>query len=196
MDDLALQISGLKKTVDFACEEIKDVKGRVGALEVRITKKESQIETSLQRITDLERYSRRWNLRLFGIEETLNEDARKIAIDICQAVLPEDKSRLRETIDSVHRIGPKRQSGSKPRAISIQFISRVTRDSLWRAAKTSPFLKDHRDLKFAEDLSKEDRDRRSKLWPIIEKARSEGKKAYYVGCRGFIDGKEVFPSSG
>lgn len=195
MDDLTLQISGIKKTVDFACEEIKTVKGRVGALEQKISREEERVDTNQQRITALERYSRRWNLRLFGVKEGENEDVRKIAVEICQGVLPEYKNRLRDTIDTVHRVGPKRPNNSRPRAIIIQFMSRVTRDSLWKAAKTSSFLKENRDLKFAEDLSKEDRERRSKLWPIIEKARNENKKAYYVGCRGFINGTEVFPSS-
>lgn len=107
---------------------------------------------------------------------------------------PECKNRLYDTIDTVHRVGPKRPNGTRPRPIVIQFICRRTRD-VWKDAKTSPYLKENRDLKFAEDLSKEDRERRSKLWPIIEKARRENKKAYYVGSRGFVNGTEVFPSS-
>lgn len=193
MDDLTLQIEGIKKTVDFVCEEIRDVKARVGNLEQKSTKEEKRVDSNQQRIADQERYSRRWNLRLFGVKETEKEDVRKITIEICQAVLPEYQQRLLDTIDTVHRVGPRRQNSTRPRAIIIQFISRVTRDNLWKAAKTSPFLKANRDLKFAEDLSKEDRERRSKLWPIIEKARKDDKKAYYVGCRGFIEGVEIFP---
>ncbi|KAK7879348.1 hypothetical protein WMY93_033871 [Mugilogobius chulae] len=190
MDDLALQLVGVKKTVDFVCEEIKDVKGRVKTLEVRVTKEVDRLDTNQQRIADLERYSRRWNLRLLGVKETEKEDARKIAIEICQAVLPEQKKRIRDTIDTVHRVGAKLPNANKSRTIIIQFISRVTRDGLWKPTKTSPFLKENH-LKFAEDLSKEDRERRSKLWPLIEKARNEGKKAYYVGCRGFINRTEI-----
>ncbi|KAK7878416.1 hypothetical protein WMY93_034339 [Mugilogobius chulae] len=165
MDDLALQLVGVKKTVDFVCEEIKDVKGRVKTLEMRVTKEVDRLDTNQQRIADLERYSRRWNLRLLGVKETEKEDA-------------------------LHRVGAKLPNANKSRTIIIQFISRVTRDGLWKAAKTSSFLKENH-LKFAEDLSKEDRERRSKLWPLIEKARNEGKKAYYVGCRGFINGTEI-----
>lgn len=64
---------------------------------------------------------------------------------------------------------------------------------MWKAAKTSSYLRDSR-LRFAEDLSREDRERRDKLWPMIDKARKEGKPAYFVGGRGFISGVEVFPS--
>uniref|UniRef100_A0A9J7ZLN7 Uncharacterized protein n=1 Tax=Cyprinus carpio carpio TaxID=630221 RepID=A0A9J7ZLN7_CYPCA len=43
-------------------------------------------------------------------------------------------------------------------------------------------------MQFKEDLTKEDRDSRQKLWPLIKKARDEGKSAYFVGGRGFIEG--------
>lgn len=125
------------------------------------------------------------------VKEAANEDLRKIS-DICQAVLPEYKNSLRDTIDIVHRVCPMWPNTTRPRAIIIQFISRVTRDALWKAAKASPYLKENCDLKFAEDLSKEDQECRSKLWPIIEKPRNESKKAFYVGCRGFAEGLEVF----
>lgn len=195
MDNLALQIDGIRKTVVFACEEINDVKCRVGTLEQKISKEEERMDKNQQRITDLERYSRRWNLRLFGVKEEQQEDTWKVAVEICQATLPECKNQLYDTIDTVHRVGSKRPNNTSPRPIIIQFISRRTRDSLWKAAKTSPFLKENRGLKFAEDLSREERERRSKLWPIIEKARRENKKAYYIRCRGFVNGTEVFPSS-
>lgn len=117
------------------------------------------------RITDLQRYSRRWNLRLFGVKEEQQEDTWRVAVEICQAVFPECKNQLYDTNDTVHRVGSKRPNNISPRPIIIQFISRRTRESLWKAAKTSPFLKDNRDLKFAEDLSWEESKRRSKLWP-------------------------------
>lgn len=193
MDYLALQVAGIRKTVDFACGEIEEVKGRVGTLEHKISKDEERADTIQQRIAALERYSRRWNLRLFGVKEAANEGVRKFTVDICQAVLPEYKNRIRDTIDTVHHVGSMCPKNTRPRAIIIQFSSLVTRDAVWKAAKTSPYLKENCDLKFAEDLSKEDPERRSKLWPIIEKARKENKKAFYVGCRGFVEGMEVFP---
>lgn len=46
-------------------------------------------------------------------------------------------------------------------------------------------------MQFKEDLTKEDRDSRLKLWPLIKKARDDGKSAYFVGGRGFIECTEV-----
>lgn len=60
-------------------------------------------------------------------------------------------------IDTVHRLGKKKgkelSNINKPRGIIIQVTSRVIRDSVWKAAKKSEYLRSH-GLHFAEDLSK------------------------------------------
>ncbi len=45
---------------------------------------------------------------------------------------------------------------------------------------------------FAEDLNKEDRDKRQVLWPRIKQARAGGKVAYFWGPFAFIEGKNLF----
>lgn len=189
-----LKIEGLKKTIDFLGAEMNDVKMKVNDLEKRVTREEGRVDNYQQRLDELERYSRRWNLKLQGAEETEKEDIRRKVIEICQSVLPEHKHKLPDAIDSVHRLGAKRTGNTKPRGIIIQFSSRVLRDATWKAAKTSSYLKNNQ-LRFTEDLSKDDRERRNKLWPLIDKARKEGKPAYFVGGRGFINRSEVFPPS-
>ncbi len=161
-------ITDLKKQIHTICEDVRAVKEkkRTGVLETQIT--------------DLERYSRRWNLRLNGIPETVeNQQVWLEVIKICQAILPEDKKRLPEVIDTVHRLGTKNPKG--PRSVIIQFSSRVHRAAFWAAAKNSWYLRDH-GLHFAEDLCQIDRENRKKLWPAVEAARKEGKVAYFIGA--------------
>ncbi|KAI2655011.1 Ribosomal RNA large subunit methyltransferase H [Labeo rohita] len=55
----------------------------------------------------------------------------------------------------------------------------------------SPLATTKHHLRFAEDLSPEDRERRNKLWPLVEKARQQGCRAYFVGPKAYIDGKEL-----
>lgn len=83
-------------------------------------------------------------------------------------------------------------SNNQPRGVIIQFPSRIYRDAVWRSAKKSTFLKDN-NLKLAEDLSADDRARRNRLWPAVDKARKENKLAFFVGGRAFVNGKEIFP---
>ncbi len=119
----ALKIEGLKKTVGFVCEEIKEVKGKVCTLEKKAAKEAGRVDTCKQRISELERYSRRWALRLYGVEKSEKEDEWKMAIGICQAVLPEEKNRLADTTETVHPLGAKWQYDNKPRGIIIQITS-------------------------------------------------------------------------
>ncbi|XP_055041648.2 LINE-1 retrotransposable element ORF1 protein [Misgurnus anguillicaudatus] len=190
--DNALKIEGLKKTVDFVCAELNDIKGKVGHVETRLNAEEKKMEICETRIADLERYSRRWNLRLHGVPEKENENTRSESIRICLATFPEESKSLPDKIDTVHRIGKRLPNMSKPRAIIIQFSSRVMRDGVWRAAKSSEFLRAN-GFRFTEDLTTYDRERRRLLWPAVEKARKEGKRAHFVGHRAFIEGSEINP---
>ncbi|KAL1276877.1 hypothetical protein QQF64_023550 [Cirrhinus molitorella] len=183
----ALKIEGLKKTVDFACAEINDIKSKVNHFETRLTTEEKKMGFCEQRLTDLERYSRRWNLRLQGVTEKGQEDVRAEAIRICESTFPEGGHSLADKIDTVHRVGRRLQNSSRPRYIIIQFSSRVARDGVWKAARTSEFLRSNQ-LRFTEDLIAPDRERRRVLWPAVEKARKEGKRAHFVGARAFVDG--------
>jgi len=185
----ALKIEGLKKTVDFVCAEVQDLKNNVKDVDTRLKAQERLTDTWETRISDLERYSRRWNLRLFGVSENYKEDIRSEVIRICGETYPEAKSKYPDAVDTVHRLG-RRSDNKRPRAIIIQFTSRVVRDALWRAAKKSQYLKDN-GLHFAEDLTSADREKRKTLWPRVKEARDAGKTAYYVGARAFIEGVEI-----
>ncbi|KAJ8004306.1 hypothetical protein DPEC_G00157760 [Dallia pectoralis] len=139
----------------------------------------------------MEQYTRRWNLRLNGVPEVLNEDVRCEAIRICQEVMSGNNAKVADSIDIAHRLGKKKHpNDSKPRGIIILFTARFYRDAIWKAAKKNAFLQSH-DLRFAENLCPEDIERRNRLWPSIKKAREEGKAAYFVGGRGFVNGSEI-----
>ncbi|KAI9999571.1 hypothetical protein NQD34_018393 [Periophthalmus magnuspinnatus] len=120
-----MKIEGLKKSVDFAYDQIKDIKQRVDVIE------NSTILQLKERLVESERYSRRWNLKLYGVPETVNkEDVKKETIRICQSVLPEGKQKLPDVIDTVHRLGKLKENESRPRGIILQFSSRTFRDAV------------------------------------------------------------------
>ncbi|MEQ2195634.1 hypothetical protein XENOCAPTIV_016057 [Xenoophorus captivus] len=121
--DNSLKTEGFKKSIDFAIEEIKDVKKRVNSIENR-TKKDDTLLEREKRLIDSERYSRRWNLKLYGVPETVSkEDVKKETIRICQAIFPEGKQKLPDVIDSVHCLGKMRENNSRPRGIILHFSS-------------------------------------------------------------------------
>ena len=188
----ATQITGLQEAFEFISADIKTVKHRVDRVESKIKEHEASHDTREKRLAHLESYSRRWNLKLYGLEEKEKQDVRKEVIQVCQALLPEAKDKLPDVVDTVHRLGPRKPTNNQPRGIIMQFTSRIYRDAIWHAAKKSSFLKNN-NLKLAEDLSAEDRLKRNQLWPAVEKARKENKLAFFVGGRAFVNGTEIFP---
>lgn len=186
------QIADVKKAVEFVSGEIVDVKVRIDTMELQVKKIDIQTSEQEKRLSHLEGYTRRWNLRIYGMQEREREDVRERVIQVCQQLLPDAKDKLSFVVDTVHRLGHKRPAGDKPRGIIFQFTSRFYRDAVWRAAKDSSFIRSN-NLKIAEDLSPSDREKRNKLWPLVEKARRENKRAFFVGGRAFVDGTEIFP---
>lgn len=172
-----------------ACAEIKELKSKMTYVEKRVERSEQSTKICMARVSNLESYGRRWNLRLHGLQETAKENVREEVIRVCQKVLP-NETVISDAIDVAHQTGFKHSNESRPRAIIIRFIARRLRDALWKAAKSNEFLK-KQGLQFKEDLTKEDRDNRQKLWPLIKKAREDGKSAYFVGGRAFIEGTEI-----
>lgn len=112
--------------MDFVSAEVKAMKVKVDNLASRLQLGEQRIETCETRLADMERYSRRWNLRLRGVLEKEMENIRDEVIRICEQTYPEGKGKFSFAIDSVHRLGKKQNEiGNKsvPRAVILQFTS-------------------------------------------------------------------------
>ncbi|KAK7880960.1 hypothetical protein WMY93_032414 [Mugilogobius chulae] len=184
------QLNALKLTLDQTCGELLLLKDRVVDLETQSSAVTKTVTVHASRLSLLESYSRRWNLILRGLEEKDQQDVRGEAIRVLQRVLPQSRDLLPDVVDTVHRLGPRRPDTT--RGIIIQFARRHVRDEIWHAAKNSTFLKIN-DLKLAEDLTAEDREKRRLLWPLVEKAR---KDAFFRGSRAFVMEQRYFHLNG
>lgn len=100
--------------------------------------------------------------------------------------------KITDDIDIVHHLGRYQETSTRPRTTIIRFTNRSTRDFLWMMSKKSEYLKINK-LRFAEDLTADDKAIRNKLWPMIEAAKKEGKKAHFSGTRVIIDGSKARP---
>ncbi|TRY54101.1 hypothetical protein DNTS_031152 [Danionella cerebrum] len=104
--------------MDSQTELLKKVDAKIEANTVRIQENRQTIEKLQQKVdelqvenkslregmADLARYKRRWNLRLNGLPEKEGEDTRELIIGILTRVMPLSVERLRETVDTVHRL--------------------------------------------------------------------------------------------
>ncbi|CAL8391486.1 unnamed protein product [Arctogadus glacialis] len=79
------------------------------SLDNRVNVAEEKASLLEQRITELENYSRRWNLRLYSMAENEDQNVHQEVIRICQSIRPEQKARLPDVIDSVHHHRPTKE---------------------------------------------------------------------------------------
>ncbi|KAL1266726.1 hypothetical protein QQF64_002401 [Cirrhinus molitorella] len=134
-----LQIEGLKKSLDNCYQDIADLKKENACLKTQCTESQKKLQEMEQKMNDAERYNRRWNLHLYG------EDVKAAVKDICNEILPEaERTSVTDGIDVVHRIGriPELKRNVAPRPVIIRFLSRTTRDLVWRNAKKKDFGKE------------------------------------------------------
>lgn len=132
---LGSRIEALEKKIDTSMAEVKELKENLDLIRNTVSQTDTRTTHLMNCVAELEAYSRRWNLKLCGLSEREDEDARLAALKICQAVIPEEKNMLVSFLDIAHCLGPKKKDQSAPRPIIIRFLSRRLRDVVWKAAK-------------------------------------------------------------
>ncbi|KAJ8000761.1 hypothetical protein DPEC_G00183690 [Dallia pectoralis] len=71
------------------------------------------------------------------------EDTREVVIGILTRVVPMSVDRLRETVDTVHRVGRKGNAAtSNNTPIIIQFGMRTVRDDVWKRSRDASMHRD------------------------------------------------------
>nr|XP_009302241.1 uncharacterized protein si:ch211-196c10.15 [Danio rerio] len=184
----SIMVAEISKAVEFNAAEIKDCKEKCAEASKSLLYLTTSHKDLASRTSELERYKRRWNLRINGMKEKPEEDARKETIAMIAEIAPHLIHKLEDIVDTVHRVG-KKELG-KPRQVIVQFTMRKYRDEIWRSTKNSSVCRDH-GVRFTEDMTREDRLARAALWPLIDQARKAGKIAYYRGPFGYIEGKRI-----
>ncbi len=190
VNDNTNSLNSVTEALEFVNNQVEEMTSKVNSLQNRVESLEK--ENCVLRVTcdELDAYKRRWNLRVSGIQEQRGEDVRKILIDLFSKVSPEIADQLLYTLDVAHRLGPRAEGARFNRRIIVQFLSRNVRDQIWRDARTAAVLKE-RKIRIFEDLTQSTKDSRNKLWPLVERARKEGKRAGFKGPFAYIDGKRI-----
>lgn len=122
------------------------------------------------------------------MKETAGENIRLDIMKLFAALIPEEKEKIGFLVDTVHRVGVPRDNAN--RHIIIQFIMRSFRNKIWKISRENTILKDKK-LMLKEDLTQANRMERNRLWPLVEAARKQGKRAGFCGSEAFIEGKKV-----
>ena len=186
-------------------EKTKVIQNNIEEIEKGIVFANSQIEglekkddENTRRIKELEDkllyqevYSRRENIRFFGISEaTQGHENTKVLYKFFRDELNvPDPSHIE--FQRVHRLGKKLQGQSRP--IIARFLRFQERELIFRNVRELAEAADTA-VKVYADFPDEIRHRRKTQWPRVKKAREEGKTAFFSKSEPdklFIDGELV-----
>lgn len=119
--------------------------GQIKHLDQKVESLNDQCDTFRKEINELEQYSRRNCVRIFGVAEKPNENIAEVIVDLAKSQLKLDLSP--SSIDRCHRLGKLENSKSQSRSIIVKFTSYATREQ---------FIKSRRLLKGTRIVIKED----------------------------------------
>ena len=90
------------------------------------------LEAKAQAIEN-EQYSRKSNIKIYGMVENKNENSKKVVIDMCKKDLKLD---IREKdIDAAHRVGKSNKNNKYSRSMIVRFVRRDTKFEIMRNRK-------------------------------------------------------------
>lgn len=123
-----------------------------------------------KKVENLERYSRDFNIRILGVNETQGEDCLAISMDFISSLGFEDAV---AEVENAHRTGKIRDD--KPRHIIAKLYSRPFKKELIKVSKCEDGKATLGGARYVEDFSPSDFETRKAL-PLMKKPYGEGKK--------------------
>ncbi|XP_059211189.1 uncharacterized protein si:ch211-196c10.15 [Centropristis striata] len=186
------RLKSFELRIEANTQAVKENKEEIEKMQKQIASLKKENSNLTEMCKENARYKRRWDLRLLGLPEKDNEDVKEVVIGILTRVIPVAVDKIRELVDTVHRLGKKNDAAHNkmPRPIIIQFATRTARNDIWKKSKDARVCREL-NIHFREDFSKEDREARGKLWPRVEEARRNGRKAFLKEGYAVIDGIRV-----
>lgn len=124
-------VSDVKQLITNQDMKIANCEEELGRVKEENQRLSGELKRMTQEVRDLEQYSHRNNLLLYGIPEEKNENIHHVLRRLAATLQFESWSTSR--IDAVHRMGKATQS--QPRPIIIKFVSRLDRDDFLNKRK-------------------------------------------------------------
>lgn len=113
---------------------VKENKEDIGELKKEMTDLRKENIAMRQQCLEHARYKRRWDLRLIGLPEKENENARESVIGTLTRVIPWSVEKLRQSVDTVHCLGKRNNAARNKltRSVIIQFALQTVRGEVWK----------------------------------------------------------------
>lgn len=201
LDEVLEKISGMEKSLNFVHQELSEAKEKSHKLEQENRKLRSELDeckktteniesTMNERLNEVERRSREYNIRIHGLIDAKGERNYKALVAktlVENKLVPENHS-VEMTMNDIEIAHPLHLKGQ----YIARFYSRPCRNYVVKEAKVKLNKKtDKQGLKVYGDLTKLDYERKRRAAPQMRAAYSDGKKATFHRGRLIIDGKTV-----
>ena len=173
--------------VTLVNDDLAETKRDNGKLKERVNELDKIIVGMNSMMEKREDMSRRNNMMIYGMAETDRETweiTEKIVRDMLEnkVEIPDATSNATVQIERAQRVGPRHAGKTRP--ILVFFLQERQRHAVLEKAREK--LKGT-DIRVGEDFSKRIRDIRHKLYPMMKKARDEGKQASLRYDKLYID---------
>jgi tRNA threonylcarbamoyladenosine modification (KEOPS) complex Pcc1 subunit len=191
-------VKSLTKSIEFAHAEVTDLKEEMKQrkrTEEKIVTRIGELEESNKRlqetVVDLKARSMRDNLLFHNIEESDEENCAEVIYSLLEEKLDMPDARQNIKIDRAHRVGRKRDSRRKPRAIVAKFNFFPDREKIRRNARKLKGTRIGISEQFPEEIEKV----RQKLYPEMRRAKAEKQRVCLVRDKLFINNVEFIPDN-
>ena len=189
VNESSQELNNLKSSVDFQQETVEKLsntfqdlakKNEDMASEMNCLKEHS--DSVSEQLNKLERFSRRNNLRLVGMEEVVDENA----LTLVKSFIFDHFGMESVEIERAHRVGKKPQDHGRSRQIIFKLLRYTDKVNIVRNARKT--LRDT-SFRIVDDLTRADLEKKRKLRPLMEQAYRDGRRVRFTDGRLYIDGK-------
>ena len=144
VEDIDHKMRGLEIENDIMKKEMREMKAKEDKMQDQIFELQQKVNLTYRKANDVEQYTRRENLRIYGIAESGVDEEGKVISETneqcTQKVLNVLNSQLKLTnpvkstdLAAAHRIGKYNSKNPNARSIIMRFVSRKTRDTIFKA---------------------------------------------------------------
>lgn len=134
MDQIKPTINGaVMEVVQPIMDKMDDVLNKFAVVQSETLKQNSKIVSLERKYDQLEQYTRRNSLRIYGIPESTEEDTSKLVLQLFREKMKLDI--ILSHIDRSHRIGVKDNKKTKSRAIIVKFVSYQSKNLIFKNKK-------------------------------------------------------------
>lgn len=185
-------VAELTRSLEFTQAEAVDLKSYIKELKKTNSEQSKIIGNYEVKVNELEHkvnyqedYNRRKNLRFSGVQEPTNETWEQTAKRVTE-ILEEKLDLTSVQIDRAHRVGPR--TTTRPRVIVVRFDKYADRETVLRNARK---LKGS-GIFINEDLCPASQEKKNQQLPTLQRARLEGKIAYFRHTKLVIKEREGY----